>query len=100
IGEAFMVQVHPQWERAVELVRSGRIGQIRSMTGNFGYFNAKPENIRNIPAYGGGALMDIGCYPIKTSRMIFGEEPRRVSGTLVRDPNFGTDILTSAILEY
>jgi predicted dehydrogenase len=100
IGEAFMVQVHPQWERAVELVRGGRIGKLRSMVGTFGYFNAKPENIRNIPQFGGGALMDIGCYPIKTSRMIFGEEPRRVSATMVRDPALGTDVLTSAILDY
>ena len=84
-----MVQVHPQWERAVELVRGGRIGKLRSMTGTFGYFNARPENIRNIPQYGGGALMDIGCYPIKTSRMIFGEEPRRVSAAMERDPALG-----------
>jgi predicted dehydrogenase len=100
IGEAFMVQVHPQWERAVELVRGGRIGAVRAMVGTFGYFNAKPENIRNIREFGGGALMDIGCYPIKTSRMIFGEEPRRVAATMVRGSAEGTDILTSAILDY
>ncbi len=100
IGEAFMVQVHPQWERAVALVRGGHIGQLRSMVGSFGYFNAKPENIRNIPQFGGGALMDIGCYPIKTSRMIFGEEPRRISATMDRHVALGTDVLTSAILEY
>jgi len=100
IGEAFMVQVHPQWERAVELVRGGRIGVLRAMIGRFGYFNPNPENIRNIPEYGGGGLMDIGCYPIKTSRMIFGEEPRRVSGVMYRDPALGTDTLTSAVLEY
>jgi predicted dehydrogenase len=45
--------------------------------------------------------MDIGCYPIKTSRMVFGEEPVRVSAAMVRDPRFGNiDILASAILEY
>jgi predicted dehydrogenase len=100
IGEAFMVQTHPQWVRTVELVRSGRIGKLRFAMGSFGYFRMEPENVRNIREYGGGGLMDIGCYPIKTSRMVFGEEPLRVSATLVRDPNFGTDILTSAILEY
>ena len=100
IGEAFMVQTHPQWVRTVELVRSGRIGQLRFAMGSFGYFRDEPENVRNVREYGGGGLLDIGCYPIKTSRMIFGEEPVRVSATLVRDPNFGTDILTSAILEY
>jgi predicted dehydrogenase len=100
IGEAFMVQTHPQWVRTVELVRSGRIGQLRFAMGSFGYFQTDLENVRNVREYGGGGLMDIGCYPIKTSRMVFGEEPVRVSGTLVRDPSFGTDILTSAILEY
>jgi len=100
IGEAFMVQTHPQWVRTVELVRSGRIGPLRFAMGSFGYFQTAPENVRNVRESGGGGLMDIGCYPIKTSRMVFGEEPLRVSATLVRDPDFGTDILTSAILEY
>jgi predicted dehydrogenase len=100
IGEAFMVRTHPQWIRALELVRTGRIGQLRAARGSFFYFNAKPENIRNILAYGGGALMDIGCYPVNVSRMVFGEEPRRVSATMLRDSRFGTDILTSAVLEY
>jgi predicted dehydrogenase len=101
IGEAFMVQTHPQWVRIVELVRAGRIGQLRGAIGSFGYYNADPANVRNNLAYGGGALMDIGCYPIKTSRMVFGEEPVRVSATMVRDPNLtGVDALTSAVLEY
>jgi predicted dehydrogenase len=100
IGEAFMVQTHPQWVRIMELVRTGRIGQLRSAIGSFGYFNRDPQNVRNIREIGGGALMDIGCYPIKTSRMVFGEEPVRVSGTVVRDPDFGTDIVASALLEY
>jgi len=100
IGEAFMVQTHPQWVRTVEVIRSGRIGQLRLALGSFGYFNPAAENIRNIREYGGGGLMDIGCYPIKTSRMAFGEEPGRVCATLIRDPVSGVDILTSAILEY
>ena len=100
IGEAFMVQAHPQWTRAVELVRSGRIGALRAARGSFGYFNPTPANIRNILAYGGGALMDIGCYAVKTSRMMFGQEPRRVAAAMARDAGFGTDILTSAVLEY
>jgi predicted dehydrogenase len=101
MGEAFMVQTHPQWVRIVELVRGGRIGQLRSAIGAFGYFNIDPHNVRNILAYGGGGLMDIGCYPIKTSRMVFGEEPERVSGAMTRDANRGgVDVLTSAILEF
>jgi len=101
MGEAFMVQSHPQWVRTVELVRTGRIGQLRSAIGSFSYFKLDAGNIRNIREYGGGGLMDIGCYPIKTSRMVFGEEPARVSAAIVRDARFGNiDMLTSAILDY
>lgn len=100
IGEAFMVRTHPQWLRAVEVIHSGRIGKLRSILGYFSYFNVDPENTRNIAAYGGGALMDIGCYPIKTSRWVFGEEPVRVIGCVERDPSFKTDRFSSAILEF
>ena len=100
IGEAFMVRTHPQWLRARELVASGRIGPLRSITGYFSYFNRDPKNIRNIPETGGGALMDIGCYPITTSRFMFGEEPSRVIGLLERDPEMKTDRLASVMLAF
>ena len=100
IEEAFMISTHPQWVRVIDLVRSGRIGQLRYAVGSYGYQNLDPQNIRNIAAYGGGALMDIGCYLIKTSRMVFGGEPVRVAGTMVYDRRFGTDVLTSVVLEY
>jgi predicted dehydrogenase len=100
IGEAFMVHVHPQWLRTLEIVRSGEIGSLRAMSCVFGYNNRDPRNIRNLPELGGGALMDIGCYPIHASRWIFGEEPRRVSALLERDPEFGTDRLISALLDF
>ncbi len=99
IGEAFMVRTHPQWLRTREIVQSGEIGQLRAACGFFSYFNVNPANIRNIPEYGGGAMMDIGCYPIFTSRFIFGEEPLRVMGLIERDPAMKIDRLASAILE-
>ena len=79
---------------------SGRIGQLRAATGFFSYFNTDPKNIRNIPACGGGAVMDIGCYPINTSRFVFGEEPTRVLGLVERDPQMKVDRLTSAMLDF
>jgi predicted dehydrogenase len=100
IGEAFMARTHPQWIRAREIVRSGQIGELRVVTGFFSYFNRDAANVRNVAGWGGGGLMDIGCYPITLSRMIFGEEPLRVIGLVERDPDFKTDRLTSAILEY
>jgi predicted dehydrogenase len=100
VQEAFMVRTHPQWITARELVQQGRIGDLRSMSGYFSYFNRDAANIRNIPDYGGGALMDIGCYLIHTSRMIFGREPARVMGLIDRDPDMHVDRLTSMILDF
>ena len=100
MGEAFMVRTHPQWLRARELVESGRIGPLRSIVGFFSYFNVDPANIRNIPECGGGALMDVGCYPITTSRFMFGEEPSRVLGLIEKDPVMKVDRLTSAVLDF
>jgi predicted dehydrogenase len=100
IGEAFMVRTHPRWLRARELIRGGRIGELRSISGQFSYFNRDPANIRNIRESGGGALLDMGCYPITLSRFIYGEEPVRVFGGIDRDPETLTDRLTSAILDF
>jgi predicted dehydrogenase len=100
IGEAFMVRSHPQWIRARQVARSGEIGDLRAMLTAFSYNNRDPQNIRNIVEYGGGALMDIGCYPIQFSRFVFEQEPTRVLGLLERDPEMNTDRLTSAILDF
>jgi predicted dehydrogenase len=100
IGEAFMVRTHPQWLKALELVKSGRIGELRSIMGFFSYSLTDPTNVRNVLEWGGGGLMDIGCYPIFTSRFLFGAEPRRVAGIIDRDPQMKIDRLTSAILDF
>jgi predicted dehydrogenase len=100
MGEAFMVRTHPQWLRTREIVQSGAIGDLRSISCVFSYFNRDPKNVRHRVEWGGGGLLDIGCYPITTSRYMYGEEPVRVAGTLERDPEFGTDRLASAILEF
>ena len=44
--------------------------------------------------------MDVGCYPINAARMIFGSEPTAVTGSMRRDPRFGTDVVTTALLEF
>jgi predicted dehydrogenase len=100
IGEAFMVRTHPQWLRAREVIQSGRIGELRSIMGFFSYFNRDPANVRHVLDWGGGGLLDIGCYPITTSRFLFGREPTRVIGLIERDPDFKTDRLASAILDF
>ncbi len=98
--EAFMVRHHPQWLRARELVRSGRIGDLRAIQCFFSYMNRDAANIRNLADIGGGAIYDIGCYPVTVSRFLFDSEPTRVVSLIERDPDFKTDRLSSAILDF
>jgi len=100
IEEAFMVRHHPQWQRARELVRAGRIGTLRAVQVFFSYFNDDPANIRNRADIGGGALYDIGCYAILAGRYLFEAEPRRVVALVDRDPAMATDRTTSALLDF
>ncbi len=100
IAEAFMVRHHPQWRRARALVRNGAVGRLRAIQGAFSYYNDDPSNIRNKVDIGGGGLYDIGVYPIVTARYLFASEPRRVVGLIERDPTFGTDRLTSGLLDF
>jgi predicted dehydrogenase len=99
VAEAFMVRHHPQWRRAKELARDGSIGELRAIQTFFSYRLLDPANVRNRPP-GGGGLYDIGCYAILTARYMFGAEPTRVVAAIDRDPNFQTDRLASAILEF
>ena len=100
VQEAVMVRTHPRWLGARQLVREGRIGELRAMSGWFSYFNDSPENVRNQPGIGGGGLLDIGFYPITMARFIFEAEPVRVCGLLDVDARFGVDRMASAILEF
>ncbi len=100
LREAFMYQFHPTWQRTKELVDNGEIGEIVAIDSWFSYFNDDPSNIRNVLDYGGGALMDIGCYCIHLSRLIFGGEPTAIKAAVRRDPEFGVDIATSGVLEF
>lgn len=98
--EAFMVRFHPQWLRARDIVRSGELGPIHAINGAFTYFNADPNNVRNMADIGGGGIMDIGCYPIATARFLFEAEPKRVVALVDRDPTFKTDRLASVIVDF
>ncbi|HYF64438.1 MAG TPA: Gfo/Idh/MocA family oxidoreductase [Herpetosiphonaceae bacterium] len=100
VMEAFMYRFHPQWQRARQIVLGGGIGELRTIHSFFSYFNDDPANIRNVAELGGGGLMDIGCYNISLSRWMFGAEPRRVCGLVEYDPEFNTDRLASAMLDF
>ena len=100
LGEAFMYRHHPTWVETIRLVRSGAIGDLQGVQSWFSYFNDDPENIRNRPENGGGAIMDIGCYNINVSRLLFDAEPVRIEAAVRRDPTMGIDTLSSAVLEF
>ena len=100
IAEAFMVRFHPQWLRARELLREGRIGALRAVQMFFGYNNVDPANVRNKADIGGGGLYDIGCYAIVAGRFFFEAEPARGLALIDRDPAFRTDRLTSGLVDF
>jgi predicted dehydrogenase len=100
VMEAFMYRFHPQWSRALALVRGGRLGTVRIVGADFAIDNRDPKNIRNRAEVGGGALLDLGCYCVSFARFLFGAEPKRVLGRMEIDPLFKTDTLTSGMLDF
>ena len=100
IQEAFMVRTHPQWLGARDIAQSGRIGDVRSIVGYFSFFMDDPANIRHVKEWGGGGILDIGCYLVNGSRMIFGAEPRRVCALVEEDAPTGVDYMASMILDF
>jgi predicted dehydrogenase len=100
IQEAFMVRTHPQWLRVKELVAAGELGDLRAIQGFFSYHNIDEGDIRNQIEIGGGGMLDIGCYPVTTSRFVVEREPERVIAAIDRDPTTGIDRLGSAILDF
>lgn len=96
ITEAFMVWYHPQWHKVRALIASGAIGRLRQVTGGFSFFNTDPANTRNIPEMGGGALPDIGVYPVVTTLISTGAEAQQIEAQVEYSSDFGTDIYARA----
>ena len=80
LSEAFMFRHHPQARRLEDLVAGGTIGTLQTVRAAFCFWMDEPENIRFRQELEGGALMDVGCYCINSSRLVAGEEPQRVYG--------------------
>src|SRR5258708_12913736 len=75
MGEAFMVKTHPQWLRTRELIRAGRIGELRLAAGDFCYLDRDAATVANIAEDGGGALIALSAYPATTPPPIFPQTP-------------------------
>lgn len=100
VAEAFMVKHHPQWAQVRDWIDAGRIGRLLHVQGAFSYFNDDPANMRNVVELGGGALPDIGVYPIVVTRLVTGAEPVSALGRIERDPRFGTDRFADCTVDF
>lgn len=77
LWESFAFPFHPQTRIVQELIWTGRIGSIREVHSEFHFNVTDKDNIRFAPSLGGGALYDVGCYPVRLARLLFGTEPYR-----------------------
>lgn len=79
VCEAFMYRFHPMYDRLVELINAGEIGEVVSIHAKFGFALENKLDIRKQAELAGGSLMDVGCYCVNFARRIAGEEPSRVT---------------------
>jgi len=101
LAEGFMYKFHPQIDKSLELIRGGRIGEVRSVHSAFTFrFERDGANYRWSPAMGGGALYDVGCYTISIARLVFGAEPVSTFARARIDPATGIDMTTAALLAF
>lgn len=91
VSEAVMITYHPQWLKVRALLAKGAIGTLTHVQAAFSFYNDDASNMRNIPEKGGGALLDIGIYPVAATRFATGLEPIQVMSDIRYDPKFGTD---------
>src|SRR6185436_11082040 len=80
VEEGFMYRHEPLTARVMALVNDGAIGEVRAVVSGFTFALEDAHNIRLDPALGGGALWDVGSYPITYTQLIMGHEPKRVFG--------------------
>lgn len=81
VEEGFMYRHEPMTSRVIALVNSGALGTIRAVVSGFTFALESAANIRMNPALGGGALWDVGSYPVTYTQLIVGHEPKLVFGT-------------------
>ncbi len=98
--EAFMYKFHPQWQQVKSLIQSGEIGDIIDVKSTFSYDNPDPNNIRNKYKNGGGGILDVGCYCINLSRLIYDETPVMLISDIEIDSEFGVDSYAKALIKF
>ena len=99
ITEAFMYRHHPQTLLIKKMVDNGEIGNLLFIHGSFCYHNTRPDDTRFDPAFGGGSLWDIGCYPISYARFLVGKNPLEIYGHQLTGPT-GVDLFFAGQLSF
>ncbi|XKK61504.1 Gfo/Idh/MocA family oxidoreductase [Streptomyces sp. ARC32] len=98
VMENFAFLRHPQHEQARALVADGAIGELRSYNGAFGIPPTDPGQIKYQADLGGGALWEVGCYPVRAAQEYLGESARVLGAGLKSDPELGVDVSGVALL--
>ncbi|MFJ5720372.1 Gfo/Idh/MocA family protein [Streptomyces sp. NPDC093149] len=97
--EAMWTYCNPVVRRMTELVRDGAIGDIRTVQADFGFAgDFGPGHRLRDPALGGGALLDLGVYPVSFAQLLLGE-PDRVQADALLSPE-GVDLNTAMLLSW
>lgn len=101
-AEAFMYRYHPRYTMIQNIIKSGEIGELRGIHGNFTFNNAKDiGNVRYKQEWGGGSLYDVGVYPISAARMLLDQEPQAATvHALFSEEHDNVDMMASGILEF
>ena len=102
LSEAFMYRHHPQIERVRELLTDGSIGEVRAVDARFHFLMdlSAGSDIRLDEALGGGALLDVGCYPIDLMNLLFGGPASEVAALSSLPDGAGVDTALAAALRY
>ncbi|MBN2584249.1 MAG: Gfo/Idh/MocA family oxidoreductase [Planctomycetes bacterium] len=98
--EAMWTRFLPTLVRVRELVADGAIGEVRMVAADFGFrSDVDPASRLFDPALGGGALLDVGIYPVSLASMLFGDEPTDVVA-LADVGSTGVDEQSAYVLKY
>jgi xylose dehydrogenase (NAD/NADP) len=98
LAEGFMYRYHEQFRWLRGLVRDGVLGQVRVIRGAIGFVIGPPPNIRLHPGLGGGALLDVGCYPLDAMCLLFDAAP--LSARAMAFHEDGVDRTCAAVLAF
>lgn len=96
--EAFMYQYTDRVRVIKQVLESGALGELRHINVSFRFLLDRPNTIKMQPALGGGALYDVGCYPVNFIGMVTGRLPVRCKALCETDQ--GVDTNLSALLQY